>query len=65
MKTSVFVEDGSKHWATVLTELLCANPALAQGNWQAIAELLARTMVWRNSMHRVCRNDCPRTKRAG
>ena len=44
VKTAVFVDDGSKHWATALAELLCANPKLAEGNRQHLAELLVAHM---------------------
>lgn len=44
IKTAVYLDDGSKHWATTLAELLCANPELANGNRQTLADLLAERM---------------------
>lgn len=44
VKTSVFIDDGSKRWATVLAELLCGNPELANNNRQGLADLLAQRM---------------------
>lgn len=44
VKARVFVDDGSKHWATVLAETLCANPELAQGNRQRMADMLVASM---------------------
>ncbi|MBU9692168.1 hypothetical protein KTF23_20300 [Burkholderia multivorans] len=40
VKTDVYVEDGSAHWATVLAEMLCADPGLANGNRERMADLL-------------------------
>lgn len=44
VKTGVYVEDGSKYWASKLAELLCANTELAKGNRQALADMLTRVM---------------------
>lgn len=44
VKTDVYLEDGSKHWATTLATLLCANPDLAKGNRQNMAELITQHM---------------------
>lgn len=44
VKTGVYIEDGSRHWATTLAELLCANTELANGNRQRLADLLATRM---------------------
>lgn len=44
IKTAVYLDDGSKHWATTLAELLCAHPEMANGNRQRLADLLAERM---------------------
>ncbi|WP_157654289.1 hypothetical protein [Burkholderia ubonensis] len=44
VRTNVYVEDGSAHWATVLTEMLCANPALANGNRARMADMLKEAL---------------------
>ncbi|WMY06765.1 hypothetical protein [Paraburkholderia phenoliruptrix] len=44
VKTAVYVDDGSRRWASVLAELLCTNPELANNNRQGLAELLAERM---------------------
>ena len=44
IKTGIYVEDGSKYWASRLAELLCGNPRLAKGNRQALADLLINDM---------------------
>jgi len=44
VKTDVYVEDGSAHWATVLAEMLCANPVLADRNRARMADMLAAAM---------------------
>lgn len=44
VKTAVYVDDGSKYWASKLAELLCANAELAKSNRQALADMLANVM---------------------
>jgi len=41
VKTGVYVEDGSKYWASKLAEMLCADPELAKRNRQGIADMIA------------------------
>lgn len=42
--TQVYINDGSKTWATVLAEILCDDPALASKSGPAIAEMLTERM---------------------
>jgi hypothetical protein len=44
VKTAVYVDDGSKHWASTLATLLCGNPELANSNRQRLSELLTERM---------------------
>ncbi len=44
VKATVYLDDGSKHWATVLAELLCADPSKADCSRERLAELLANTL---------------------
>lgn len=39
-ETRVFIEDGSKNWATALASALCRNPALANGTTGDMAEVI-------------------------
>jgi hypothetical protein len=43
--TKVYVNDGSKTWATVLAELLCNDPALSSKSGPDIARLLTQRMA--------------------
>ncbi len=44
VKTDVYIEDGSAHWATVLAEMLCVNPVLADGNRARMADMLKEAL---------------------
>ncbi len=44
VRTDLYIEDGSKCWATTLATLLCDNPDLANGNRHAMAELITKQM---------------------
>lgn len=44
IKASVYLEDGSKNWATVLAGMLCDNPSLASGNRQCMADLITTAL---------------------
>lgn len=45
VKTTVYLEDGSRNWPTTLAEMVCAAPSIAQGKAADIAERLTNELA--------------------